>query len=198
MNRGKWITLSGIFNYLFQQGDDIVVGRILNTYSLGMYQIAYKLSTLPITEGGEILHKVFFPVYVKISDDKERLKKAFLKVIVFTSIIVLPLGMVIYLFPEMIVLFILGEKWIEIVPVLKILVVYAVLRSITSSASPVFLAVRKQKYITIITLVGILGLAVCIIPLVKNFGILGAGYAALISWLIVIPIIFFYLYKVFK
>ena len=98
----------------------------------------------------------------------------------------------------MIVLFILGEKWIEIVPVLKILVVYAVLRSITSSASPVFLAVRKQKYITIITLVGILGLAVCIIPLVKNFGILGAGYAALISWLIVIPIIFFYLYKVFK
>jgi len=198
VNRGKWITLSGIFNYLFQQGDDIVVGRILNTYSLGMYQIAYKLSTLPITEGGEILHKVFFPVYVKISDDKERLKKAFLKVIVFTSIIVLPLGMVIYLFPEMIVLFILGEKWIEIVPVLKILVVYAVLRSITSSASPVFLAVRKQKYITIITLVGILGLAVCIIPLVKNFGILGAGYAALISWLIVIPIIFFYLYKVFK
>ncbi|OGM19775.1 hypothetical protein A2686_00495, partial [Candidatus Woesebacteria bacterium RIFCSPHIGHO2_01_FULL_38_10] len=187
VNRGKWITLSGIFNYLFQQGDDIVVGRILNTYSLGMYQIAYKLSTLPITEGGEILHKVFFPVYVKISDDKERLKKAFLKVIVFTSIIVLPLGMVIYLFPEMIVLFILGEKWIEIVPVLKILVVYAVLRSITSSASPVFLAVRKQKYITIITLVGILGLAVCIIPLVKNFGILGAGYAALISWLIVIP-----------
>jgi O-antigen/teichoic acid export membrane protein len=31
---GKWVTLSGIFNYLFIEIDDIVVGKILNTYSI--------------------------------------------------------------------------------------------------------------------------------------------------------------------
>ncbi len=50
LDRGKWVTAAGFFNYLFREGDDIVVGRLLNTTALGLYQVAYKISTLPITE----------------------------------------------------------------------------------------------------------------------------------------------------
>src|SRR3989344_3700348 len=42
LKRGKWITLAGIFDYIFHYGDDIIVGKILGTYSLGLYQVSYK------------------------------------------------------------------------------------------------------------------------------------------------------------
>ena len=36
LRRGKWLMFTGVFNYFFQQGDDIVVGKILSTYWLGL------------------------------------------------------------------------------------------------------------------------------------------------------------------
>ena len=38
VNRGKWVTAYGIFNYLSQESDDIVVGKLLGASPLGIYQ----------------------------------------------------------------------------------------------------------------------------------------------------------------
>ena len=43
INRGKWVTAFGFFDYLFREGDDIIVGKLLNTQALGLYQVAYKM-----------------------------------------------------------------------------------------------------------------------------------------------------------
>jgi len=80
LKRGKWLTFSGIFNYLFHQGDDIIVGRLMDAASLGTYQVAYKISTLPVYETGEVFNKVTFPVFSKMTGDKKNLKSAFLKI----------------------------------------------------------------------------------------------------------------------
>lgn len=198
LNRGKWITLSGIFNYLFQNIDDIVVGKILNPYSLGLYQMAYKISTLPITEVGEVFHKVTFPVYVRIGGDRERLKKAFSKVTLVVSLFVIPFGLLLLMFPRQLILIFLGEKWLEVTSVLRILAFYGVIRAMISNVSPLFLAVKKQENITIYLFVGILGLGITIIPMVKRFGILGAGFSSLIGWFFALPVIFYFLAKVFS
>ena len=65
VNRGKWVTGAGIFQYIFQNIDNVVVGKFLGTAPLGFYQQAYSISTLPVTEVGLIFNKVTFPVYVK-------------------------------------------------------------------------------------------------------------------------------------
>ena len=91
--RGKWITLAGIFDYLFHNIDDALVGRLINTTSLGLYQIAYKISTLPITEGGEVVSKVVFPVYTRIYGDRERLRTAYFKVLGSITLVTIPFGL---------------------------------------------------------------------------------------------------------
>ena len=98
--RGKWITLAGIFDYLFHNVDDIVVGRLISTASLGLYQVAYRISTLPITEGGEVVSKVVFPVYAKMSGDRERLKKAYTRVLVAISVIFIPFALILIIFTK--------------------------------------------------------------------------------------------------
>jgi len=198
VGRGKWVTLAGIFNYLFHNGDDIVVGRLMDSYYLGVYQLAYKITSLPIYEAGEVFGKVTFPVYAKIAGDKKRLKKAFIKITLAISALVIPFGLILFLFPKQLVLLLLGDKWLDAVPVIKVLSVFGVIRAIAGSSSALFLAINKQEYVTALTFVSIIGLALTIVPLVNKYGILGAGYSALIGTFLAIPVIGFCLLRIFK
>jgi lipopolysaccharide exporter len=198
LHKGKWVTGYGIFSFLAQEGDNIVVGRIMGAYSLGIYQMAYKISILPISEISDVVSQVVFPVYTKIGNDKKRLQKAFYRTISYTSVTAFLLGLVIFLFPEIIVKLLLGEKWLAVVPVLKVLSAYGVLRTISGPVSALFLSLEKQNYITLMTFIRFAALAITIIPFVLLWGIVGAGYSALFSVIIETPIVIYLLMKVFR
>lgn len=197
LDRGKWVTLSGIFNYLYQNFDNIVVGRVLGAYSLGLYQMAYNISILPITEISDVVSRVTFPVYTKISEDKERLKKAFTKTLISVSVLSIPFGFIIFFFAKDIVFLVLGVKWLSIIPVLRVLAIFGIVRAISGSFSALFLSVNRQEYITAATFVSTLVLLVTIVPLVLRFGILGAGMAALIGAFVSVPVTIYFSFKVF-
>lgn len=198
VGRGKWLTLSGIFNYLFENVDDAAVGRLLNTSSLGLYQVAYKVSTLPITEIANVVIKVTLPIYVRISGDLDRLKRAFLKTLVVVTLITLPIGAILLIFTEPMVLLAFGEKWVGIIPIIKVLSFFGVVRAISATSYPLFLALKKQEYITVITLIGILGLVIPLIPLINALGTLGGAISALIGAIVMIPAVSWYTFKVLK
>lgn len=197
-NRGKWITFSGIFNYLYHNLDNIVVGKVLGVSSLGLYEMAYRISLLPITEVADAIQKVTFPVFTKISDDRDRLKKAYIKSLVAVSLLSIPFGIIIFIFSKEIVLVLLGSNWEPIIPVLRILAVFGVLRAISGSSSSLFLSVGKQEYVTVITLVSMISLAITVIPLVNKFGIYGAGISALFGSIVALPFMYYYIIKIFK
>lgn len=198
LGRGKWTTLAGFSRYLFEQGDDIVVGKILGTFSLGLYQVAYRISSLPLTEITAVFRKVTFPVYVEIRRDMKRLKKAFLKTTAIITLFSFLLGLVIFLFPETVIRIVLGPNWLGARDVLKILAVFGFLRSIFFSFQPLFMSLKKQEYVAKINLVTVLGMFIFIFPLVKRYGILGAGYSAMLGLLVGFPFLFFYTFKAFK
>lgn len=198
ISKGKWLTGAGIFQFLFRQGDDAVVGKILGESSLGFYQMAYKISSLPISEATDVVARVNLPIYVKISGDKQRLKKAFLKSTFAISFVALVLGLGLYLFGEFIVLTLLGSQWAPIVPLVKILSIFGIIQAISNSAHTLLLALERQKYVTGITLVNILGLGLTIIPLTRQYGLLGAAIAPLIGSILGLPIMLWFVFKSLK
>lgn len=189
INRGKWITGAGFFSYLFQNIDNIIIAKLLGANSLGLYQQAYRISTLPVSEVGEVFNKVTFPVYVEINDDKKRLRKAFLKTLFIILGIVIPFGLIIIFFSRPLIILFLGENWLSIEPTLKILAIFGVLKAVLNSSYSLFLAIKKQEIVMLSELFGILGIGISIIPLVQKFGILGAGYATIIGALFCLPVI---------
>ncbi|PIY94773.1 MAG: hypothetical protein COY68_01300 [Candidatus Levybacteria bacterium CG_4_10_14_0_8_um_filter_35_23] len=198
IHKGKWITAYGIFNYLGENGDNIVVGKVLGSTSLGVYQMAYKLSILPISEVSDVVSQVVFPVFTKIEIDTKRLIKAFLKTTVVISLGSVVVGGIIYFFSSEIILIILGNQWISASPVVKILSLYGILRAISGPASALFLAKGKQSYVTYMVFVRFIVLAATIYPLVLVFGMIGAGYSALLSVLVEIPIIIYLISKIYN
>ncbi len=198
INRGKWITGAGIANYLFQNIDDIVVGRVMGAASLGVYQQAYKISTLPVSEVGEVFNKVTFPIYVNLKDDKKRLKQAFLKTLLIICLFVIPFGIIVFKLPLQIINFVLGDKWISAAPVLQLLAIYGVLKAISNSFFSLFLGIDKQEAVTYITLFSTVCLIAILYPLIKIFGLLGAGYATIIATVLTLPVLIIYYTKYFS
>jgi O-antigen/teichoic acid export membrane protein len=197
-SRGKWITAAGIFNYFYQNADNLVVGRLLGETSLGVYSSAYKLSSAPVSEVSDVIARVTFPIYVKMSHDTSRLKDAFLKSSIAISLISFLMGLSINIFATPIVEIVLGRSWIAAVPILRILSVYGVAKSITNTIYPIFLATKRQNYITYINLASCLGLGFTIVPFVAKWGTSGAGYAAIIGALVAIPLSVYFAHETIK
>lgn len=195
LSLGKWITFAKIFDYLFTHGDDIVVGKLLGVYPLGIYQQAYKISSLPIIEVTETVQKVMFPAYSKILDNKILIKQTYLKTLLMTCLIIIPFGLIIYFFPKQIVLILLGSNWILAVPVLQVLAIFGVVKTLANSSFPLLLAYKRQDLVMLLTLIGILGLSISIFPLIKIYGLIGAGLSTIIGSLVMIPPAIFYVKK---
>lgn len=196
--RGKWVTAAGIFNYLFHNADNVVVGKLLNVYSLGLYQQVYKISMLPITEVADVASKVTFPVYVKIAGDRTRLKTAFFKTIASTTVLTVPIGVIFFLFPGEIIEIILGPSWVSAASAFQVLSIFGVIRAISGSTSALFLAVEKQEFVSTVTFVSFFALAVTIVPLVMNLGIIGASLSVLFASIVVLPLMGYFVWKVLK
>ncbi|MFH1971049.1 MAG: lipopolysaccharide biosynthesis protein [Patescibacteria group bacterium] len=194
-DRGKWVTASSFLQYLFANTDSSVIGRIMNSTYLGYYQMAYKISTLPITEISNVFYNVTFPVFSKFQNDKERLRRAFLKSTSAIALTAVPLGLVIYIFAKEIVLIVLGNEWMQVVAPLKILSIYGILRAVTAEFPAVFMALKKQEWVTTITLVAVFVIGITIIPFVKLYGIVGASYSSLMGMGFAILPMIYYLHK---
>jgi len=193
---GRWVTGAKIFDYLFSHGDDIVVGKLLGTYSLGIYQQAYRISSLPIIEVSETFQKVTFPTYSKMIDDnKEGLQKTYSKTLIATLFLIVPIGLILFIFPTQVVLLLLGSNWLTAVPVLKVLAIFGVIKTIANSAFPLLLAKKRQDVVMLLTFVGILGLAISIFPLISLYGLVGAGISTIIGSLVMIPLAFYWIRK---
>ena len=67
-------------NYWTRNLDNLLVGRFVGPYGLGIYSRAYSTMMLPLTPGLAVVSRVMFPALARIQDDHGRVKRAYLRV----------------------------------------------------------------------------------------------------------------------
>lgn len=195
---GKWVTLYGILNYAASKGDNITIGKVLGPGPLGIYQMGYTIATLPVSEIADVSNKVTFPVYSRISEDIHRLKKGFKKAILLVSIASFLVGILIFIFPRDLFILIFGQKWEGTLAILKPLAVFGIIRAISGTTSSLFLSVGKQNYVAGMTSLRFATLALTVIPLTIVYGMVGASYSVLISGIVEVPLVAYYVWIIFR
>lgn len=198
LNSGKWITGAGLFSYIFQNMDNVIVGRFLGTTSLGFYQQSYSIATLPVAGVSDVFNRVMFPIFVNMSAKKEELKKTFYKSLGVIFIFALFFGIVILLFSEPIILLFLGSKWLVIESTLKILTIFGILKSLLNSTYSLLLSLKMQKTVMISEFFGIMGMAIVIYPMVIKYGTSGAAISTIIAVICGFPVILINVKKIFN
>jgi O-antigen/teichoic acid export membrane protein len=181
---GKHLLGSSIIILLITQGDDAVVGKLLGVTALGFYVMAYKFSNMPATGITHVFAQVAFPTYAKLQDDLEGLRNAYLKALKYIACISIPAsGGLIVLAPEVVKCF-LGERWMEIVPAMRILCIFGIIRALGGTTGPLFQGVGRPDIITKLNLGKLVIISVLIVPLTRRLGIVGTSLAVTIPMII--------------
>ncbi len=194
----KGLSISAALSYLNENVDDFLLGKIIGTHSLGLYHNAYSLGHKTNYEFAKSINHSTLPIFSKIADDVKRLKKAFLKSMFATILIVSAISLPLFIAPEFIVNLVLGEKWLVVVPNLYLFVVAGILQSITIIFYTVFYAKKRYKALNLHLGFTVLTLIILIKILSQNTGITGAAQALVISRAITLPFLIIETIKIFQ
>jgi O-antigen/teichoic acid export membrane protein len=141
----RGLTLSSIFNYINENVDDLIIGKVLGTQVLGLYHNSYGLSHKPNAEIGKVIHNGTMPVFTRIAHDPQRLKKAFIRSITASLALTITLSLPLFFFPHQLVAIILGGEWSAVALVLPWLGVAGILQGFSSISYGLLLATTQYK-----------------------------------------------------
>jgi PST family polysaccharide transporter len=127
-----------VFNYWIRNVDNLLIGKYLDANALGIYSRAYNIMLLPFNQITRTIGQVMFSSLSKIQDDKEAVKKIYLRSIRAIALISFPLMMGLFVTADHFILTILGPQWGDVVPVLMILCYVGMVQSITITTGWLF------------------------------------------------------------
>ena len=178
---GRWVLGSSILVFWVSQGDDIFLGKMFGVTALGLYQMAYMISSLPTTETSRVISHVTFPAYSKLQDDIQRFSNAYLKVLQMVFFIAIPLAGAIFIFASDAISIFLSNRWLQVVPLLRILVWAGLTRAIVDATGSVFNACGKPSINTKWQFINLVVLITAIYPLSMYFGPAGVAITVLVA-----------------
>jgi PST family polysaccharide transporter len=149
---GSKIVVVDLLGILLLNLDYLLVGRYLGAENLGVYTLAFRMPDLLILQFARILSVVIFPIYTRMRDVPGSLTKGFSMTTRYVSLVTIPLGIGLALVAQPFVLTVFTNKWIEAVPVIRAISIYAMLLSLAYNAGSVYKAEGRPQVLTILAL----------------------------------------------
>lgn len=140
--------------------DYVIVARHLGAAQLGVYSVAFRIPELVVLQFCAIVAQVLFPIFSKIRDNEQMLVNGFLQTARYVALITVPLGLGMALLAKPFILAVFTEKWIEAIPVMQAISIYALVLSLGYNAGDVYKARGVPGILTRISLIK----AVILIP----------------------------------
>lgn len=137
---GAWLTADNLINLLNGNIATAILARALGAVAAGGYNLAYNVAVMPPTKLNPIITRVLFPAFAKIQDDREKLRENFYKLLSLVGLINFPALLGLLVVADNFVLFMFGEKWAFVTPILQVLCVVGLLRSIGNPIGSLLMA----------------------------------------------------------
>lgn len=181
---GKYLFLGGIIWFLKMNLDNILVGKILGVTSLGLYAIAFNIANFGSDYFGSRVYRVIIPAFSRIQGNKEDLKKAFLKTTKFASVFAFPFCMSLFVFGDILIRLLYGTKWVDAIPILRILAFAGLFNTLPVALGPLFIASGLTRATFWFSIIQVTSFFIFIMPAANLFGLSGVAFVVAFSQLI--------------
>src|SRR5678816_2257889 len=118
---GGTMTLNGVIVYVAYNADKVLLGRIWGAETLGLYGRAYQLINIPTDNLNSAVGSVAVSALSRLQDAPERFRSYFLKGYSLLVALTIPITMACALFASDIVVVLLGQKWLGVAPIFRLL-----------------------------------------------------------------------------
>ena len=123
---GGNLTGFSLVNYFSRNLDNILIGHRWGSQELGLYAQAYKLVLLPIQQINNPISSVALPTLSSLQSETQKYCKYYYKAMLSISILGMPLIGFLFSSANEVILLVLGEQWLETVPIFKLLLPAAI------------------------------------------------------------------------
>jgi lipopolysaccharide exporter len=179
-----WMWIAGLATFVRDRADTFVVGRMMNTNSLGLFSAAVEIAILPVTEIVEPLSRVLFPGISAAHRNGMEVGEAVSRSIGAVSFVLLPGAIGVSLLAAPVIYAALGPSWMEGYPLVQIIAPFAVWAAFSSVISSAFVVLGNPRMVTIITVaLAILRPFLLVLGLL-NGGLRGVAFAIALSYLL--------------
>ncbi|MFH1654801.1 MAG: lipopolysaccharide biosynthesis protein [Pseudomonadota bacterium] len=108
---GGGLTLTRVFDSIASQGDYFIIGHFLGSTSLGFYDRASSIMSMPGQHLNLVLDKALFPAMSQVQSQAGRLEKAYFTSTSIVSTALIPLTVLMFLIAPEIIYTLLGPNW---------------------------------------------------------------------------------------
>jgi O-antigen/teichoic acid export membrane protein len=180
---GRYIVGSSVLFVALYNIDKFYVSTALGLAALGMYELAVRISDLPVKEVSHVIGSVMFPVFARLDrDGRGGLQAAFLKTLRYTTLVTAPLAIGLATFGPMLLLRIYGERWAAAAEALGILALYTLFRAMSSLVHDMFKAIGRPQLMQRFTFVRLVCIGVLGIPVLREWGLVGLCALVLVTY----------------
>jgi PST family polysaccharide transporter len=118
---GGTVTLNTLVVYVAYNADKILLGRFCGADAVGIYNRAQTLINLPTQQINGAIGSVAIPTLSRLQSDQPRLKRYFLQGYGLVLSATIPITLACLLFARELILLLLGPKWVDAVPIFRVL-----------------------------------------------------------------------------
>ncbi|HHH11959.1 MAG TPA: hypothetical protein ENK23_07800, partial [Sorangium sp.] len=132
-------------NYWARQVDDLLVGRLFGAAPLGVYNRAYGTMLMPLQQVSSVVGRVMFPAMSKLQGNIVESKRICLQSLSSVALISAPLMLLLWVVAEPFIQLLYGDKWLDVVPLLKVLCFVGLFQSLGSLVGWIYMAQGRTK-----------------------------------------------------
>ncbi len=183
MKFGASVTIGDILGVVIDNIDYIIVGRLFGLAQLSVYTLAYRLPEMLLIGNLWVMSGVIFPAFSSIQEKPEEMRRGVLTAVRLIQLIAVPISLGLLIAADPIVRVLFGEQWLEAIPVLRVLAIYAWVYSLGYHIGDVYKAIGRPDILLKLTILTF----IVIIPSLfigSYFGLIGIAWGHLFAVLI--------------
>ncbi|MBR3615771.1 MAG: MOP flippase family protein [Bacteroidaceae bacterium] len=174
------MTGAHILDYISTKIDVFIIGKMLGSETLGIYNLAKELVLKGTMLVNSIVNRVSIPLFAKKQDDKEALKRNYCKLVSFISLINFPVSTIIGVLGCIIVPILYGETYSDVISIVYILSTWAMINSIGNPVGNIVIATGRTDLSLKYTMIRLICYVPCIyVVSTYNITVLAWGTTAL-------------------
>lgn len=120
-NYGSKILFSNLFTSLVQNVDNLLIGKIFQPTTLGLFVRAKSTKAIPENIFTLAFQTSIFPILSKLNEDRIEHRKKHLQFFKIGSYFIFPLVLVFFFFTPELIRFLYGKNWVGAIPYLQII-----------------------------------------------------------------------------
>ncbi|NPC97944.1 oligosaccharide flippase family protein [Nocardioides sp. zg-DK7169] len=181
------LALANLVSWALLSIDNLIVARVLGPGELGLYLLAFNVSSWPMSAVGQALRVVALPGFAQVADPGER-NRALLRSVAPAAAVAALMGLTLATLAGPLVAVLYGERWSGAAAALTGLAVFGALRVLLDLVATFLIAIGATTAVLAVQVLWMAALVPAMYVGLAGFGLAGAGWShVVVTVAVVIP-----------